>query len=165
MKKILFFVLILFIFNCSREDATFSILGKWIGLYWACNNASSCKVLEINKEATLTFTISSINESGFFTLPPSEYFLPSCDIDPNCSIIKGAWASDSATFINEQLYIRFKIQKDIDVKYSDSFIFTGSRFGDKFMGELEYEYYDGQDNFKKYSYLYNDQIEIIRAYQ
>ena len=165
MKKLLFFVYVLFLFNCSREDSTFSILGKWIGLYWACNNESSCKVLEMNKDATLTFTVSSIDESGFFTLPPSEYYLPSCAVDPNCTIIEGAWASDSATFINDQLYVRFKIQNDIGVKYSDMFIFSGSRLGDKFIGELKYVYYDKLDNFKRYSYIYNDQVEIIRAEQ
>ena len=147
MKKIILLLLaacILLAFCTPREvEPVFSILGKWQGMAWYCSNTSSCGTNTVDIEAYMTFRIDKVDEDGRLAVSDGLRYVPSCMENPRCTSLP--WEVDSASYINNKLYI----------SWNWGHVFNGQRYDDGFVGQVDYI-------GSTINYVWNSEVEIIR---
>ena len=150
MKKIILLLLLaacILLATCTprKVEPAFSILGKWQGMAWYCSNTSSCGTNTVDIEAYMTFRIDKVDEDGRLTVSDGLRYVPSCMENPRCTSLP--WKVDSASYINNRLYI----------SWSWGHIFDGQRYDDRFVGEVNYV-------IPNMSYVWSKEAEIIRIW-
>lgn len=146
MKRIILLLLLLAACISPQEvEPAFSILGKWQGMAWYCSNTNSCGTNVVDTEAYMTFRIDYVAEDGRLTVSDGLRYVPSCMEDPRCTSLP--WEVDSASYINNRLYI----------SWSWGHVFDGQRYDNKFVGEVNYI-------IPNMSYVWSKEAEIIRIW-
>ena len=124
--------------GCQTQEPEFSVLGKWQGTNWYCNQCQGAN--QIDQASTIDFEILTMDSKGGLAITQGKRYNPSCQ--KNCTSLP--WHVVSATFVNNSLRI----------EWFTGHVFTGKLQGNVFVGQIDY--------ISDISYLFNDEIKIVR---
>ncbi len=131
--------------GCQTQEPEFSVLGKWQGTNWYCNQCKGSN--PIDAAATIQFEILTMDQEGGLAVTKANRIVPSCpDKTPgpgNC--IAHPWYMVEGSFVDNILRI----------EWTTGHVFIGRLQGNEFVGRIDYI-------IPEFSYLFNDDITITR---
>ena len=131
--------------GCQTQEPEFSVLGKWRGTNWYCNQCKGSN--PIDAAATIQFEILTMDQEGGLAVTKANRIVPSCpDKTPgpgNCIALP--WYMVEGSFVDNILRI----------EWTTGHVFIGRLQGNEFVGRIDYI-------IPEFSYLFNDDITITR---